>query len=146
VQAGVDTGLRHSRGDSARHHDDERVSRRSRHYEGRRKLRQQLVPRRTERSVTPRATATAGTGSVTPGVASLLDRVISILDTARAQVVRSVNSAMVLAYWQIGRAIVEYHQGGAVRADYGDQLLEQLSAQLAQRVGRGYFVTNLRYF
>jgi predicted nuclease of restriction endonuclease-like (RecB) superfamily len=90
--------------------------------------------------------ARAGTGSVTPGVAPLLDRVISILDAARAQVVRSVNSAMVLAYWQIGREIVEYHQGGAVRAEYGDQLLELLSAQLAERVGRGYSVTNLRYF
>lgn len=90
--------------------------------------------------------ARAGTGSVTPGVAPLLDRVISILDAARAQVVRSVNSAMVLAYWQIGREIVEYHQGGAVRAEYGDQLLELLSAELAERVGRGYSVTNLRYF
>jgi DNA primase catalytic subunit len=52
----------------------------------------------------------------------------------------------VLAYWQIGREIVEYYQGGAVRAEYGDQLLEMLSAQLAERVGRRYSATNLRYF
>lgn len=53
---------------------------------------------------------------------------------------------MVLACWQIGREIVEYHQGGAVRAEYGDQLLAVLSAQLRERVGRGYSTTNLRYF
>jgi predicted nuclease of restriction endonuclease-like (RecB) superfamily len=81
-----------------------------------------------------------------PGVGPLLERVVSILEAARGQVVRSVNSAMVLAYWQIGREIVEYYQAGAMRAEYGDQLLEALSGQLRERVGRGYSSTNLRYF
>jgi len=72
--------------------------------------------------------------------------VVSILEEARSQVVRSVNSAMVLAYWQIGREIVEYHQGGAGRAEYGDRVLAMLSQRLQERVGRGYSVTNLRYF
>ena len=90
------------------------------------------------------ALATAGSGA--PDVAPLLERVVSILEEARAQVVRSVNSAMVLAYWQIGRELVEYYQGGAVRAEYGDQLLDALSARLRERVGRGYSTTNLRYF
>ena len=80
------------------------------------------------------------------GVGPLLERVVSILEAARGQVVRSVNNTMVLAYWQIGREIVEYYQAGAVRAEYGDQLLDMLSAQLRERVGRGYSTTNLRYF
>lgn len=71
---------------------------------------------------------------------------VSILEEARSQVVRSVNNAMVLAYWQVGREIVQHHQRGAVRAEYGDQLLDLLSAQLRERVGRGYSTTNLRYF
>jgi len=53
---------------------------------------------------------------------------------------------MVLAYFRIGREIIEYYQPGAVRAEYGDQLLDMLSAQLRERVGRGYSTTNLRYF
>jgi hypothetical protein len=81
-----------------------------------------------------------------PGVGPLFERVVAILERARAHVVRSVNSEMVLAYWQIGREIVECHQTGSARAGYGDQLLEVLSARLQKRVGRGYSVTNLRYF
>ena len=90
--------------------------------------------------------STASAGSDTSSVGPLLERVVSILDEARTQIVRSVNSAMVLAYWQIGRELVEYHQGGARRAEYGNQLLDVLSARLRDRVGRGYSTTNLRYF
>jgi hypothetical protein len=60
--------------------------------------------------------------------------------------VRTVNSTMVLAYWYIGREIVEFVQRGAKRAEYGEQVLEALSARLQERVGRGYSVRNLRYF
>jgi predicted nuclease of restriction endonuclease-like (RecB) superfamily len=88
--------------------------------------------------------------ALAPGAATdvgrLLERVVTILEQARSQVVRSVNSAMVLAYWQIGRELVEFHQRGARRAGYGDQQLEALSARLHERVGRGFSVTNLRYF
>jgi predicted nuclease of restriction endonuclease-like (RecB) superfamily len=81
-----------------------------------------------------------------PDVGPLIERVVAILKDARSRVVRTINSEMVLAYWQIGREIVEHHQTGAARAGYGDQLLEALSARLQERVGRGYSVTNLRYF
>lgn len=84
------------------------------------------------------------TGS--PDVSPLLERIVSILDGAHSRVVRSVNSEMVLAYWHIGREIVEHHQGGAIRAEYGGQILDVLSTKLQERVGRGYSVTNLRYF
>ena len=78
--------------------------------------------------------------------ADLMGRVISILDQARVNVVRAVNSNMVLAYWLIGREIVQALQGGEGRADYGSQLLGELSAALKKRYGRGFSVTNLRYF
>lgn len=81
-----------------------------------------------------------------PDVGPLLERVVEILERSRAQVVRTINSMMVLAYWQIGRELVEFHQRGAHRAGYGDQLLDALSARLQERVGRGYSTTNLRYF
>lgn len=53
---------------------------------------------------------------------------------------------MVLAYWHIGREIVEFVQRGARRAEYGEQVLDVLSVHLRARIGRGYSTTNLRYF
>ncbi|HEX4419505.1 MAG TPA: DUF1016 N-terminal domain-containing protein, partial [Kofleriaceae bacterium] len=63
---------------------------------------------------------------------------VAIIDDARSRVVRTVNSEMVLSYWHIGREIVEYVQRGESRAEYGEQVIEDLSAQLLARVGRGY--------
>ncbi len=76
----------------------------------------------------------------------LLERIVTILESARGRVVRAVNSEMVLAYWQIGREIVEHLQAGAKRAEYGEQLLDSLSQSLGARFGRGFSVTNLKYF
>lgn len=76
----------------------------------------------------------------------LFERIVTILETARGRAVRAVNTEMILAYWHIGREIVEHLQAGARRAEYGNQLLESLSERLNQRFGRGYSVTNLKYF
>lgn len=76
----------------------------------------------------------------------LMDRVVTILDQARSNVVRAVNSNMVIAYWLIGREIVQALQGGEDRADYGSRLLAELSESLKRRYGRGFSVTNLKYF
>ena len=80
------------------------------------------------------------------GHGSLMDRVVSILEQARANVARSVNSNMVIAYWLIGREVVVALQGGEDRAEYGEHLLGELSQHLTKRYGRGFSVTNLRYF
>lgn len=80
------------------------------------------------------------------GIEGLFSRVAAILDRARSNVIRQVNSEMILAYWHIGREIVLEIQGGDERAEYGKQVIEQLSARLTQRYGRGYSTTNLRYF
>lgn len=76
----------------------------------------------------------------------LFDCVVAILDRARDRVVRSVNSEMVIAYWHIGREIVQHLQAGEGRAAYGRRLLESLSERLRSCYGRGFSVTNLRYF
>ena len=77
---------------------------------------------------------------------SLFDRVVSILEQARANVVRSVNSNMTFAYWHIGQEIVNELQGGKSRAEYGKQILEDLSGKLTRRYGDGYSIPNLRNF
>jgi hypothetical protein len=61
-------------------------------------------------------------------------------------VVRTVNTHMVVAYWLIGREIVQEEQGGKRRAGYGDALLEDLSRRLTEQYGKGYSVTNLQNF
>ncbi len=77
---------------------------------------------------------------------SLFSRVVTILENARSNVVRSVNSNMVLAYWLIGREIVQELQGGEERAEYGKQVVEMLSDQLMAQYGSGFSVTTLQYF
>jgi len=77
---------------------------------------------------------------------SLFDRVVSILEEARSNVVRAVNSNMVTAYWLIGREIVEEIQKGKKRAEYGKQVIEELSAKLQKRYKKGFSSSNLWYF
>ena len=86
------------------------------------------------------------TGKPTQRPQRLFDRVAAILEEARASVVRTVNTRMVIAYWLIGREIVQEEQGGKRRAGYGDALLEDLSRRLTKRYGRGYSVANLKNF
>lgn len=83
-------------------------------------------------------------GAISPGVAALYRAVRAVLDQARASAYRTVNVAMVRAYWQVGWLIVEHEQGGHKRATYGEAALEELSRRLMAEFGRGFDVTNLR--
>ena len=69
---------------------------------------------------------------------ALYERVAAIVEGARAQAVRSVNTAMVHAYWAIGREIVEVEQGGAARAGYGEGLMRGVAERLSARFGKGF--------
>jgi len=77
---------------------------------------------------------------------SLFSRVVRIITEAQSNVVRTVNSEMVLAYWHIGKEVVEEEQEGRERAEYGENLIENLSLSLSEQFGKGYSTTNLRYF
>lgn len=68
----------------------------------------------------------------------LYERVAEILETARSQVARTVNTAMVHAYWLVGREIVEVEQRGEARAGYGDELVRALARRLSEQFGRGF--------
>ena len=73
----------------------------------------------------------------------LFQRVVDLLQQARQQVLRTVNSTMVLTYFEIGRIIIEEEQSGKERADYGKQLLKGLSEKLNSEFGKGFSVVNL---
>ncbi len=72
--------------------------------------------------------------------------IVDLLQSARRASARTVNAVMTATYWEIGRRIVEYEQGGEKRAGYGEELLERLSADLSGRFGRGFSIRNLRSF
>jgi predicted nuclease of restriction endonuclease-like (RecB) superfamily len=71
------------------------------------------------------------------------DGIKEILSTARNKVYQTANFAMVEAYWQIGKSIIE-EQGGDERAEYGVGLLKDLSKQMTQDFGKGFTVSNLK--
>ena len=74
------------------------------------------------------------------------DEVRTLLARARQKAYAAVNFAMVEAYWEIGRRIVEEEQQGKDRADYGLALIKELSRQLTSEFGKGFAVANLRNF
>ncbi len=80
-----------------------------------------------------------------PSAAECLTRVRAILQSSRHEAMQTVNAAMVQAYWQIGREIVEDEQRGQDRAVYGTRLINELSAALTQDYGKGFVPRNLRY-
>jgi len=69
-----------------------------------------------------------------------------ILQQARQKTYAAVNVAMVEAYWQIGRRIVEEEQQGEARAAYGEGLLKELALALTEEFGKGFSAPNLRNF
>lgn len=75
---------------------------------------------------------------------SLFERVSSIIEVSRKNVVTAVNTAMVYTYYDVGRYIVEDEQDGEVRAEYGKTVLKKLSVRLTQRYGAGWSYANLK--
>ena len=68
----------------------------------------------------------------------------ALINEARQHVVRSVNTAMVITYWEIGRRIVEEEQNGSNRAEYGKYLILNLAEALTNEFGNGFNERNLR--
>src|SRR5579872_3124401 len=76
--------------------------------------------------------------------ADLRSDITRLLEEARRQAARSINAIMTATYWEIGRRIVEFEQGGAERARYGEHLIEHLAKDLTARFGRGFSERNLQ--
>ena len=77
---------------------------------------------------------------------NFFDSVAAIIDQARSYVGRTADLTMCVAYFEIGRMIVEQEQAGSERADYGSNLLSGLSKHLNNRFGKGFSETNLKSF
>ena len=81
---------------------------------------------------------------ITPINQSFLENVSEVLAQARKNAKTAVNLAMVYAYYEIGRMIVEEEQHGQNRAAYGKEILQELSKYLSEKFGKGFSTTNLK--
>ena len=77
---------------------------------------------------------------------SFITEIKDIITRGRQKAYSAINTAMVEAYWLIGRRIVEEEQGGTSRAEYGKQILKELSAELTKEFGKGFSVGSLYYY
>jgi predicted nuclease of restriction endonuclease-like (RecB) superfamily len=81
--------------------------------------------------------------SLVPTVARIATEIRDLIEIARSHVSATANLAMVNLYWNIGRIIAQDIQKSEKRAEYGGQLMRQLSSVLTQDYGQGYSVKNL---
>jgi predicted nuclease of restriction endonuclease-like (RecB) superfamily len=79
-------------------------------------------------------------------ITSIYKEVQNILQHARQKAYSAVNAAMVDAYWQIGKRIVEEEQTGKDRAEYGASLIANLAKNLTAEFGKGFSEANLKNF
>ncbi len=78
------------------------------------------------------------------GYRGLLSGLSTLLEDARRGVARAANSILTTTYWEIGRRIVAFEQGGKARAEYGEALLHRLADDLTAAHGQGFSERNLR--
>ncbi|MEX0714398.1 MAG: DUF1016 N-terminal domain-containing protein [Pirellulales bacterium] len=93
--------------------------------------------RRPHRSLATRSTQAVPTQR-------LLGEIRTLIEAAREQVARTVNAALVWLYWNIGKRIREDVLENK-RAEYGEEIVQTLSAQLTAEYGRGFDRRNLFY-
>ena len=67
-----------------------------------------------------------------------------LMDNAGNSVAKEVNNILIQTYWEIGRIIVEDEQGNSDRAEYGKQLITDLSKRLTKEYGKGFSRSNLQ--
>jgi predicted nuclease of restriction endonuclease-like (RecB) superfamily len=77
------------------------------------------------------------------GLQPAINRIKTILESARTHLAREVNSVMLNTYWEIGHIVVEQEQNGELKAKYGKRLLLELSKRLTKDLGRGFSKSNL---
>ena len=102
-----------------------------------------MSPRRKGSDDTPEPRGAHSPAKKAAGYGDLLGNIADLLDEARRTSARAVNALMTATYWEIGRRIVDFEQGGKARAGYGESLLKELAADLTRRFGRGFGWRNL---
>jgi len=76
---------------------------------------------------------------------NLIEQIGVLLQQGRTHAAYAVNNILVKTYWQIGKYIVEFEQGGLEKPEYGSKLLDKLSIDLTMKYGKGFSRSNLFY-
>lgn len=82
--------------------------------------------------------------STIPELTPLISELRGLIQSARNTAATTINTLQVLTNFEIGRRIVEHEQKGAERAEYGKELLKELSLRLSEEFGKGFSVSNLQ--
>lgn len=75
----------------------------------------------------------------------MIEEIKEVIINSRNKISYEINNTMLLAYWNVGRIIVENEQNGNIKAEYGKQVLKELSKELRKVLGTGFSVSNLQY-
>ena len=75
----------------------------------------------------------------------LVEQIGNLLSEGRKKAGMAVNAILLQTYWQIGKYIVEFEQGGSEKSRYGSELLDRLSKDLTLELGKGFSRSNLVY-
>ena len=73
----------------------------------------------------------------------IIEEIKEVIVSSRQKVAYEVNNTMLLAYWNVGKIIVENEQNGNIKAEYGKQVMKELSKELRKILGSGFSVSNL---
>ena len=76
---------------------------------------------------------------------AMIQEIKEVILNSRQKVAYEVNNTMLQAYWNVGRIIVENEQNGNIKAEYGKQIMKELSKELRKVLGTGFSVSNLQY-
>ena len=74
---------------------------------------------------------------------ALIEQISTTYESGRRQAVRQAQTTLLQTYWAIGRHLVEFEQGGQIKAGYGKKLLQTVSQELSLRFGKGFSRVNL---
>ena len=80
------------------------------------------------------------------GYQHLIDSISSTFAHGQQKTISAINAGLIMTYWQIGQHIVEFEQQGKASAQYGKQLLANLSRDLKLKHGKGFSLSNLKRF
>jgi predicted nuclease of restriction endonuclease-like (RecB) superfamily len=73
----------------------------------------------------------------------ITDKIVLLVEQARKSVAKNTNTTMLFTYFHIGKLLVEVWQQGEKRASYGENVLKNVSANLTEKLGKGFSVQNL---
>lgn len=73
----------------------------------------------------------------------MIEEIRNVIINSRNKIAYEVNNTMLMAYWNVGRIIVENEQNGNIKAEYGKQVMKELSKELRKILGSGFSVSNL---